>query len=153
MPSDLTEMNSSLIDDGCAGCSISHPTQALPNPAPSVSPSLSPFREPCPIPQQFGQTGRSSRSSSRAGQGVVVTSEKCATSTRRGALEAATQASLTHTHIHTHVSLSSSSSAINDIWAPLCATIRLNNDAGVSPRRDGRPETGADERVRITNQS
>lgn len=127
-----------------------------PNPAPSVSPSLSPFREPCPIPQQFGQTGRSSSSSSRAGQGVVVTSEKCATSTRRGALEAATQASLTHSH--THVSLSSSSSAINDIWAPLCATIRLNNDAGVSPRRDGRPETGADEsgrneRVRITYQS
>lgn len=152
MPSDLTEMNSSLIDDGCAGCSISHPTQALPNPATSIWPSLSPFREPCPIPQQFGQTGRSSR----ARQGVVVTSEKCATSTRRGALEAATQASLTHSH--THVSLSSSSSAINDIWAPLCATIRLNNDAGVSPRRDGRPETGADEsgrneRVRITNQS
>lgn len=125
-----------------------------PNPATFLYPSLSPFREPCPIPQQFGQTGRSSRSSSRAGQGVVVTSEKCATSTRRGALEAATQASLTHSH--THVSLSSS--AINDIWAPLCATIRLNNDAGVSPRRDGRPETGADEsgrneRVRITNQS
>lgn len=142
-------------------CRLQHKSHnagpSQPNPATSLSPFLSPFREPCPIPQQFGQTGRSSRSS-RAGQGVVVTSEKCATSTRRGALEAATQASLTHTHTHTHVSLSSSSSAINDIWAPLCATIRLNNDAGVSPRRDGRPETGADEsgrneRVRITNQS
>lgn len=79
-PGDLTEMNSSLIDDGCAGCSISHPAQPpaahLQHPSQRALPSSS---------------VRLGRSRARAGQGVIVTSEKCATSTRRGA---ATQSSL-----------------------------------------------------------
>lgn len=141
--SDLTEMNSSLMDDGCAGCSISHP----------VSPSHTLPRVPNPV--IFPVAVRSDWA--RAGQGVVVTSEKCATSTRRGA---ATQASLSLSLPLTHVSSSSSSSsAINDIWAPLCATIRLNNGAGVSQdatdqtRPETRDPTRCDERVRITYQS